>query len=284
MNHLYEEDMRMPVNHLRIGWVLFKRDLTRSVFSPAPYIATTVSCLVSTFVVINYLDTLEKVSVLVSIDPSGIPLFVAVVLMSLYLGVSSSISITEEKEHRTLEILFYGPVTSWSLVLAKFCRDLTVFFFVLLFYVFFLLVESSITNLAIGPQSFKSMGIAFFLIWPMISFSLFLSAAMRRVRNAVVFFVIIFFVLAGLQVSHDLLLRIPPQSISLFLLYVRETLSIISKVLQWVSPFSYIAQTTYYMIGGVFRHAEWHLLFAVLYSSFILITACLVLKKKGMGG
>ena len=284
MNHPVGEIKHRAVNHLRIGWVLFKRDLTRSVFSPAPYIATTVSCLVSTFFVINYLDTLEKVSVLVSVDPSGVPLLVAIMLMSLYLGISSSISITDEKERRTLEILFYGPITSWTLVLAKFCRDISVFFFVLLFFVCYLLVASSITNLAIGPRSFKSIGIAFLLIWPMISFSLLLSSALQRVRNAVVFFVIIFFVLAGLQVSHNLLLRIPPESISLFLLYVRETLSILSKVLQWISPFSYIGQITFYVTGGVFRPADWHLLFAVLYSSIILITAALVLNKKGVGG
>jgi len=274
-------EQQFRVNHLRIGWILFKRDFIGGLLSPAVYIAVTAACLISTFFVVNYLNTLNKVSVLVSVDPLSAPLFFAVTLMALYIGVISSISITGEREHRTLEVLFYGPVTPWTLVLAKFSYGIAIFLFAQVFFTFYLLVESTFTNLAFGPKTLKSIGISFFLIWPMVSFSLLLSAALKSVRNAVLLFVGIFLALTGLQIAYGLLLGIPPESISLFLLYVREGLAILLKGLQWVSPFSYIARVTTDMPLSFPLPVGWSILFAFFYSSFLLIAAIFVLKKRG---
>ena len=282
MNHRGGKEQQSMVNHVRVGWILFKRDFMGSLLSPAVYIAVTAACLISTFFVVNYLDTLSKVAVLVSVDPLGVPLFFAVVLMALYIGVISSISITGEREHRTLEVLFYGPVTPWSLILAKFSYGIAIFLFALVFFTLYLLVEATLTNLAFGPRSLKSIGISFFLVWPMVSFSVLLSTALKRVRNAVLLFVGIFLALTGLQIAYGLLLGIPPESISLFLLYVREGLTILLKGLQWVSPFSYIARATTDMPLGSPMPAGWSILFACLYASFLLIVAIFVLKKRGM--
>jgi ABC-type transport system involved in multi-copper enzyme maturation permease subunit len=270
------------INHLRIGWILFKRDFVGGLLSPVVYIAVTAACLISTFFVINYLNTLNKVSVLVSIDPLSAPLFFAVALMALYIGVISSISITGEREHRTLEVLFYGPVTPWTLVLAKFSCGIAIFLFAQVFFMFYLLIESIFTNLAFGPKTLKTIGVSFFLIWPMVSFSLLLSAALSRVRNAVLFFVGIFLALTGLQIAYGLLSGIPPESISLFLLYVREGLAILLKGLQWISPFSYIARATTDMPLSFPLPVGWSIFFAFFYSSFLLIAAIFVLKKRGV--
>jgi ABC-type transport system involved in multi-copper enzyme maturation permease subunit len=282
MNQRDGKEQQFRVNHLRVGWVLFKRDFIGSLLSPAIYIAVTVACLISTFFVVNYLNTLNKVSVLVSVDPLSAPLFFAIALIALYIGVISSISITGEREHRTLEVLFYGPVTPWSLVLAKFSYGIAIFLFALAFFTLYLLVESTITNLALGPRSLKSIGISFFLVWPMVSFSLLLSAILKRVRNAVLLFIGIFLVLTGLQIAYGLLLSIPSESISLFLLYVREGLAILLKGLQWVSPFSYIAKATTDMSLNSPLSIGWSILFAFFYSSFLLILAIFVFKKRGV--
>lgn len=275
-------EQQFRFNHLRIGWILFKRDFIGGLLSPAVYIAVTAACLISTFFVINYLNTLNKVSVLVSVDPLSAPLFFAVALMALYIGVISSISITGEREHRTLEVLFYGPVTPWTLVLAKFSYGIAIFLFAQVFFMFYLLIESIFTNLAFGPKTLKTIGVSFFLIWPMVSFSLLLSAALNRVRNAVLFFVGIFLALTGLQIAYGLLSGIPSESISLFLLYVREGLAILLKGLQWISPFSYIARATTGMPLSFPLPVGWSILFAFFYSSFLLIAAIFVLKKRGV--
>ena len=165
------------VNHFKIGWVLFKRDLIERLFSPITYIGMTVVCLLSTFMVVNYLDTLEKLSIIVSVDPSRATLFFAVIFMALYLGVTSSMAIAQEREHRTLEVLFCGPITYTTFVLSKFFRDVVVFFIFLIVLVGFLLVESQITNLALGPKSLQSIALSFFLIWPTLSICLLIGSS-----------------------------------------------------------------------------------------------------------
>lgn len=275
---------RAGVNQLRVGWVLFKRDLLGSLLSPAVYIVITVSCLLSTFFVGNYLNTIDKLSVTVSVDPSSIPLFFTVSIMALYLGLTSSVSITSEREHRTLEVLFYGPVNHFSFVLSKFFRDLAILLLSLAFFTFYLFIESYLTNLAFGPDSIGSICISFFLIWPIVSFSLFLSAAVRRVRNSVLLFIAVFLALAGLQITYALLLGIPSQSISLFLLYIRETLAILLTALQWISPFSYLLGRSIDMGLGLSNTSGWYILFAVLYSALLLGLANLVLKRRKIYG
>ena len=76
------------------------------------------------------------------------------------------------------------------------------------------------------------------------SFSLLLSATLKRVRNSVLLFMGIFLALVGLQIAFGLIVKIAPESIPLFLLYVRETLGILLQGLEWVSPLSYVARAT----------------------------------------
>jgi len=282
MNQQDGNMQRLRVNHLWIGWTLFKRDFAGSFFSPIIYIAVTAACLVSTFFMVNYLNALSKVSVLVSVDPLSVPRFFAVALMALFIGVLCSMSITGEREHRTLEVLFYGPVTPWSFVLAKFGYGIALFLLALALFTLYLLVESTITNLALGTRSLKAIGISFFLVWPMISFSLLLSAAFKRVRNVVLLFIGIFLAFTGIQIVYNFLLGIPPESISLFLLYMRETLAILLKALRWVSPFSYIARATTNIHVGLSMSIGWIIVCAVLYSLFLLTMTIFVLKKRGV--
>lgn len=270
------------LNHVRIGWILFKRDFIGGLFSPAVYIAVTVACLIATFFVANYLITLNKMFVLVSVDPLSTPLFFAVVLMALYIGVISSISISGEREHGTLEVLFYGPVTPWMLVFAKFSFGIAIFLFAQVFFMFYLLIQSIFTNLVFGKNTLKTIGASFFLVCPLVSFSLLLSVALNRVRHAVLLFIGIFLALTGLQVVYGLLSGIPPESISLFLLYLREGLAILLKGLQWVSPFSYIARATTDIPLGFSISIVWSILLALCYSALLLIAAIVVLKKRGV--
>ncbi len=267
------------IDRLRVGWVLYRRDLLLALFSPSIYLCLSAACLLLAFFVVNYLNTVSQLSVLVSADPARIPLFFSVAFISLYLGVTSSISISSEREHRTLEVLFYGPVTPLARILSIFLRDLSVFLLAAVFFVLDILIASSFTNLALGPYSLSTIGASFFLVWPMVSFSLLLSSCFRRVRKAVLLFVTIFIGLAGLQIASSLLSAIPTESISLFLLYVKQAFLAVLRVSQWVSPFSYIARLNDTVLSGSTLHLGGYVLAAVGYSVLLLLLATAVLKR-----
>ena len=272
------------ISYLQIGWVLFKRDLTERLLSPVTYIGMTVVCLLSTFMVVNYLDTLEKISIIVSVDPSHATLFFAVIFMALYLGVTSSMAIAQEREHRTLEVLFCGPITSTTFVLSKFFRDVAVFFIFLIVLVCFLILESKITNLALGPKSLQSIGLSFFLIWPTLAFCLLISSLARRVRNAILIFIIVIFILGTIQVAHGFLYSMPPDKISLFLLYIRQVLAVVLTALQWISHLSYIAAATGGMPASIPISLFWYVVVGVLYSFCLLFLTITIMRKRGIYG
>jgi len=272
------------ISHLRVGWALFKRDLIERLLSPVTYIGMTLVCLLSTFMVINYLDTLEKLSIIVSVDPSSATLFFAVIFMALYLGVTSSMAIAQEREHRTLEVLFCGPITYTVFVLSKFFRDVTVFFIFLIVLTGFLILESEIANLAIGPKSLQSIGLSFFLIWPTLAFCLLISSLAKRVRIAILIFVVVIFILGIIQIAHSFLFSMPPDKISLFLLYIRQVLAIVLDVLQWISHISYIAAATGDMPVSIPISLFWYVLVGVLYSFCLLFFAITIMRKRGIYG
>lgn len=261
----------------RVGWVLYRRDLLATLFSPAIYIVLTVACLLLTFFTVSWLDTVGSLSVLVSTDPARLPLFFCVGFLALYLGLTSSLSISSEREHRTFEVLFYGPVTSSLRIVSIFLRDLSVFLLAEGVFLLDLWVISRLTGISLGPDSLRGVLHSFLLIGPMIGFSLLLSALTRRVRKAVLLFVSVFVILAGLQIASGLLQAVPPSSLSLFLLAVRRALSALLAALRWISPFSYLARLN--DPPGTGSPLGWTLLAAVLYTLLLLALAILALKK-----
>jgi ABC-type Na+ efflux pump permease subunit len=272
------------INFLRVGWTLFKRDITERLLSPITYIGMTAVCLLSTFMVLNYLDTLEKLAIIVSVDPSRATLFFAVIFMALYLGVASSMSIAQEREHRTLEVLFCGPITHSTYVLSKFCRDVAVFFIFLVVLLCFLILESKITNVAIGPKSLYSIGLSFFLIWPTFAFCLLISSLVKRVRKAILIFIIVVFILGIIQAAHGFLYSMPPDNVSFFLLYIRQALTVVLAALQWVSHISYIAAATGGMPASVPISLFWYVMVGVLYSIGLLFLTITIMRKRGIYG
>ena len=101
--------------------------------------------------------------------------------------------------------------------------------------------------------------------------------AARHVRSSVLLFVGVFVLLASLQVAASLLLRIPPDSILLFLLYIRQGLPLILKSTQWISPFSCISKASVTMAVGFVLRPLWF----VVYFSFLIALSMLVIKLKG---
>jgi ABC-type transport system involved in multi-copper enzyme maturation permease subunit len=268
---------------LRAGAVLYLRDLRSTLSTPLPYLLMTGICLLSSYFLGNLLNAISSLSLIVSADPTRIPLFISVIALGLYLGITSSLSISHEREQRTLEILFYGPVTPFLRIAALFFRDLTVFAASVAILLLEMLLVSIATNLPPGIHSLRAAGASLLLVCPMISLSLLISTLCRRARASVLLFVCLFAVLAGLQVASMVLSSIPTEGLSLFMLYLRRALSLFLGWARWVSPFSYLVQTGGGLTGSTTGVTARILLAAVAYSIVLLAAARFVLAKKGKG-
>ncbi len=265
---------------LRVVRTLYLRDLTTVLFSPYVYLLGVLACALASYFAGVFLTTVSSLSVLVSPDPLRIPLVFTAVAVAVYLGISSSIAITHEREQRTLEVLFYGPVTPGARIAALFLRDISVFLIVVAFFFLEALLVSLTTNLTLGASSLRAAGLSVALVCPMVGFSLLISAAFRKTRAAVLLFISLFVILSGLQLASMILDSVSAESASLFVLYLRRALSLFLSWARWLSPFAYIARVGEFLDAGA-QAPTGIVAAALLYAAGLLAAATAVLRRRG---
>ncbi len=274
---------RREISHrLHVVRTLYVRDLSAALFSPFVYLLAVLACALASYFASVFLSTIGSLSVMVSSDPLRIPLVFTAFAAAVYLGISSSVAIAHEREQKTLEVLFYGPVTPAGRIAALFLRDLTVFVIVIVVFFVEALLVSWVTNLTLGALSLRAAAVSIPLVCPMVALSLLISAGTRKTRSAVLLFISLFLVLAGLQVVSMILDSIPAESASLFVMYVRRALFIFLSWIQWLSPFSYIARVGEFLEAGG-QGVLWVAAVAFGYALVLLAAAAAMLARRRTG-
>ncbi len=264
--------------------VLTVRDLLSTIKGWGPYIAATISFLVSSFLIKNYLSALKENDILISSDPLNFPLMVSLIVVSLYLAIFSTVSVSREKDQGTLEVLYYGPVICGCFLLAKYLADMFIFLFVVGFLILYFLAFTVLTNLGLSWNLVEAIVLSIFSASCVISFSMFISSFTSKIRSSIIWLVTILFILLALEVSHSMLLRFPEESLSDLLIYLRDGLRIAIMGTEWVSPFSILMKGMESISLGDFRLYALNVLHAVVYTFLFLILSVVVMERKGVRG
>ncbi|MCD6317964.1 ABC transporter permease subunit [Candidatus Aerophobetes bacterium] len=264
--------------------VLIKRELVSSLQGWGFYGAIFVSLIVCSFLLKNFMGGIREENILISSYPLNFPLFVSVIIISFYLVVISAISISREREQGTLEILFYGPVSSFSFTIGKYFKDIFLYLITLIFFAAYFFGVSALTNLGFTYSLVKSLGLSIFWVSCVISFGLFISSLTGRVRSSIIWLVAILLAFLAIQFAHSAFLSFPKEALSTPLLYLRRTLYYLSKGISWVSPFSYISRG---MESIQIESMKLYLLnigYCIVYSVIFLTLSVYILKLKGVRG
>ena len=264
--------------------VLTAKDFLSTIKGWGPYIAATISFLVSSFLMKNYLTTLKENDILISSDPLNFPLMVSLIVVSLYLAIFSTVSVSREKDQGTLEVLFYGPVSCGSFLLAKYLSDMLIFLFVIGFLILYFLALTVLTNLGLSRNLVEAIIFSIFSASCVISFSMFISSFTSKIRSSIIWLVTILFILLALEVSHSMLLRFPEESLSDLLIYLRDGLRIAIMGTEWVSPFSILMKGMESISLGNHGLYALNVLHAVVYTFLFLILSVVVMERKGVRG
>jgi len=262
--------------------VLIKRELISSLYGWGVYAAMFVSLLVSSFILRNFLRGIKEENIFISSYPLNFPLFVSVVIISFYLVVVSAISISREKEQGTLEVLFYGPVSSSSFLLGKYFTDMILYIIILGFFVVYLLGVSFLTNLGFTYALVKALFLSIFLASCVISFGLFISSLTGRVRSSIIWLVGILLAFLALWFLQRMFLTFPSEAFTSWLLYLRKTLSVTQHLINWISPFSYLSRGMESIRVGSMKPFLINILYSVIYSVILLVLSIYILKAKGV--
>jgi len=262
--------------------ILAKRELLSSLYGWGLYIAIFISFLVSSFILKNFLQGIRENNIFISSYPLNFPLFTSVVIISLYLVIVSAISISREREQGTLEVLFYGPVSSFSFLMGKYITDMLLYFIILGFFAIYFLGVSLLTNLGFTIALVKAFVVSIFLASCVISFGLFISSLTGKVRSSIVWLIGILLAFLGIWFLQNIFLRIPSEALSSWMRYLQKTIGIIYHFVNWVSPFSYLSRGMESIWLGSMKPFLLNILYSVLYTVILLALSVHILRTKGV--
>jgi len=263
---------------------LSKRDLYSTLRSWGIYVVAFLSFIASSFILKNYLDSIQADDILISADPLNYPLFISVIIISFYLAILSAISISREKDQGTLEVLFYGPVSSLTYILGKYIKDILTYLVMVVFFLVYFWGVSLLTNLGFSYGLLKTILVSIFSVSCIVSFGLFISSLTGKMRNSIIWLVGILALFLAIQIGQTILLGMPEENMSPVLTYLGDTLSVVSQAINWISPFSYLTRgIDSVQLGNTLLYGL-NILYSLVYSAILLLLSIFILKRKGVKG
>ncbi|WP_168798045.1 ABC transporter permease [Pacificoceanicola onchidii] len=205
------------------------------------YVLATVICLIAAVFGGGFLRAFETETVLVTSDPLIGLNTVVLAFLALVFGLRLSTAMAWEREHRTLEVLLVGPAGHGAILTAKFVSELVVLIGMLLAYSAYLVLAAPLGAGTIGVADLSGVWLGAVFVLPMLGFGLLVSNFFASVRAAVVCYLIVAVALIGVSAVTQGLRVLPPQELSLSLLYLRSGLVTAHEVLQHVSPVAYLS-------------------------------------------
>ncbi|HPU08675.1 MAG TPA: ABC transporter permease subunit [Candidatus Atribacteria bacterium] len=262
---------------------LFKRDFLYTLYSWGYYAAIFASFLVSSFILKNFVDGIREEDILVSAYPLHQPLYITLVIISIYLVIVSAISISREREQGTLEVLFYGPVTAGNFLWSKYFKDLLLGIIALGFTAVYFYLVSYFTNLGFTIGLIKALFMGIFLISCVVSFGLFISSLTGRIRSSVITLLAILGAFLAIQLAYGALLGLGEEAtISLPLLYLRQTLSYIFQGINWISPFAFLSRGLDAVVLESWSLYLANIAYCLIYSLIFIVLSIFTMNRRGV--
>ncbi len=270
---------RWPVDALRwrvVGQIM-QRDLWGHVRSIGMYLVVSLSLAAAALLLRNDLAFMQEGGLAVMSIPLLFPFFVATLVMSLFLAVSSLAAISREREQGTMQTLFYGPVDEADYVLGKFLAQLVVFSVMLGAVCFVLLAWAWAGNLHVSLALAGAVALAVACAAATIAGGIFLSVVAANTRVALLAFLAVAALFLAVQAGLAFLAGSSAPTTAL-----AEALAGLSRVFGLVSPFAYLERG---LDAVAYRSTPEYLGWlatALVFACCALGLAVLALRKRGV--
>ncbi|MEM6530312.1 MAG: ABC transporter permease [Chloroflexota bacterium] len=223
--------------------------ISHAAFSrPGGYVVLTLGLILGSVLLHNRLRFAQLNAVLTTPEPLLVPLFFTTAFFSIFVGLAVAIEVARERASRTLEVLFYGPVTPIAFLFGHFLSGMRVYLYGMALVLVWANVVTWAVNLAFSSLLLMMFAASLVSAAATIAFGMLVGVMGGRTRNALIVFVGTVLLLVGLQ-GADVVVRdiIPPPAGATStdpLVTLRTVLSQITYVIGWVSPYAQLQQLT----------------------------------------
>lgn len=274
--------MSVTAQRLHAVRLIAGRELRSTVMGIGIYIVMALSFLLASYYVNAFIYAVSQNGAVAASSPLIIPLFIAVFIGALYLGLLSSLTISRERDQGTLEVLFYGPVDSFSYVIGKFVEQMAVFGIFLLFDLIFFGIIALITNAGLNWQMLGLLLISFFVAASVVAFGILLSSLTRSSRASVILFVAIMIAFTAFFWLYGQLMQIPDKELSTTMIYVRQAVDYLRRGIEWISPLDYLNRGANAVASGSLTGFIVSLVEALVYGAVLLAVSIFFFNRKGV--
>ncbi len=262
---------------------MIRLDLFSALTALAPYAVVAVAAALAGFLLQNDLHRVQQDGLLVLGDPFAVALYGGVLLLSVYLAASAAMAVAREREHGAVELLCYGPVSSLSYLLAKFCSHVLQYAFLLMLLLGSYLLLGLVTGLHLRGTTVLAMAFSIGPAAAATTLGLLVAALVRRVRPTVLAVLGLALGAVGLQVAREILTRLPAPEFHVNPVQVLRWAAVaVSSVTQWVLPFGYVDRELSVMLRGDLAGALGAALAAAVYAAVVLVLAGAGLDRTGI--
>jgi ABC-type transport system involved in multi-copper enzyme maturation permease subunit len=263
----------------RTAKLIALKDANRTLKTPGIYLAYILACGVIALYA-WFFSSLENSGAGITGAFPGASLLTAVGIYSLYMAVSSVASVARERQDKTLEVLFYGPVDEGSFIAGKYLGRMIPYLFLAAATVLYIFVISLALNSGSGGDMIPLFIFSILLISCITSLGIMLSTLTGSVTGSI--FILLAFML-GLFVIKVLgfVLGLIP-AINPILSLAKDIVSTLLSITQYISPVEYLGIG----LGAAGSNDPWKYLLAFMYPAVytcvMLLLSAVILKKKGV--
>lgn len=264
-----------------VVFLLARRDFYALLFRPGIYVTLFLAMVSAAVILSRYLDHIAREGLFLTGHPFQTPLYIAVLLSSLYLAISSASSVAREKESGTLLVLFMGPLDHSSYILGVFLGQIASFVVIQILLLIYFSLLSSLTQFVFSPAMLWGIILSLVAVSGVVSLGILLSVAMERVRVAILYFVLVITVLLALQGADSFLSTLSPEQPHQ-LVILGQAVHAVNRVARWASPYSYLVSGLNAASAGQWNQFLLVLLGSVIYTGIFLVFAVRLSKRKGV--
>lgn len=222
--------------------VLARRELRTTMRSASTYVALGIAFGLAGWMLGNDVALVRSNGLMVHVAPFRAPLLGAILVLCFFMALSAVLSVARDRDRGTLEVLFYGPVDETSYLAGKLVGLLGAYAAIMPMLLAGLVVLSLVTGFALGLSLFVALALSMIPAAGIVTVGLLLSAAAKRVRSSLLFFVATVGLFVGAGVSYSFVSRIPVDDPASPILPLRDALAALEGVLARLSPFTYLEQ------------------------------------------
>jgi len=251
------------------------------------FILMSISFGISSILIINIIKFSKENIILTSKQPLLLPLLINSLLVSLYLALLASTSISKEYKNGTLEILMVAPVDEFSFIVGNYLAHIKVFAFTLLAALVWAYLNIWYLNFSPRLDILTLLFSTLFMASELIAFGILTAVWGGKTKNALIYFILIVLLFGGIQLANFIvsgIVQMGNAPVSHSLILVRNALSTINRLINWISPYAQLR----YAMEAILEHRVITFLLSsagmLLETAIMLFGSLWLLKKKGVRG